>query len=60
MRALPVARELALLDLELSSTDTGEIMRAGLHEFLGEFQSRLSRVHDSMMEDILRAVPASL
>ena len=59
MRALPVARELALLDLDLGSTDTGEIMRAGLHEFLGEFQTRLSRVHDSMMDDILRAVPAS-
>ncbi|MEI6135984.1 MAG: alpha-E domain-containing protein [Chloroflexota bacterium] len=59
MRALPVARELALLDLELGSTSTENIMHDGLHEFLREFQSRLNRVHSSIMDDILHAVPAS-
>ncbi len=59
MRALPVARELALLDLELSSTSTDDIIRDGLHEFLREFQARLNRIHSSVMDDILHAVPAS-
>ena len=50
MRALPVTRELALLDLELGSTSTENIMHDGLHEFLREFQSRLNRVHSSIMD----------
>lgn len=59
MRALPVARELALLDLELGSTSTEDIIRDGLHEFLREFQARLNRIHTSVMDDILHAVPMS-
>ena len=60
MHALPVARELALLGLDLGSTNIGEIMRGGLHEFLGEFQGRLNRVHSLAMNEILRALPASM
>lgn len=60
MHSLPVTRELALLDLDLGSTGIGEVMRTGLHEFLGEFQGRVNRVHNSTMNDILRALPASM
>ncbi len=60
MHSLPVTRELAILDLDLGSTGIAEIMRTGLHEFLGEFQGRINRVHNSTMSDILRALPASM
>lgn len=60
MHSLPVTRELALLDLDLGSTGIAEIMQDGLHEFLGEFQGRLNHVHGCMMNDILRALPASM
>ncbi len=60
MRALPVARELALMDLELGSTSTGDIMTSGLHEFLREFQVRVNRVHTTITDEIFHAVPASM
>lgn len=60
MHSLPVTRELAILDLDLGSTGIAEIMRGGLHEFLGEFQGRINHVHNSAMNDILRALPASM
>jgi uncharacterized alpha-E superfamily protein len=60
MHSLPVTRELAILDLDLGSTGIAEIMRSGLHEFLGEFQGRINHVHNSAMNDILRALPASM
>ncbi|MGE3856797.1 MAG: alpha-E domain-containing protein [Dehalococcoidia bacterium] len=60
MHSLPVTRELAILDLDLGSTGISEIMRIGLHQFLGEFQARINHVHDSTMNDILRALPASM
>ena len=60
MHALPVTRELALLDLDLGSTGISEIMQTGLHEFLKEFQGRVNHVHTCMMNDILRALPASM
>lgn len=58
-QALPAARELALLELDLGAADAEEVVEAGLHEFLDEFQARLARVHDAMRDGIFRAVPTA-
>ena len=60
LQALPAARELALLDLDLSAASTRDVLGLGLHEFLDEFQVRLQRVHDAIAEHILRALPRSV
>lgn len=58
-QALLAAQELALLQLDLGAASAEEVVRDGLHEFIDEFQVRLGRVHEAMVDRIFRAVPAA-
>ena len=59
-QALPAARELALLQLDLGAAEAEAIVRTGLHEFIDEFQTRLGRVHNAITDGIFRAVPTAV
>ena len=58
-QALPAARELALLQLDLGAANAELVVHEGLHEFIDEFQIRIGRVHEAMTDNIFRAVPAA-
>ncbi len=57
-QTLNVARELALLDLDLRSIDEAALVRQGLHEFMDGFQGRLIDVDRLIHEHIFRVVPS--
>jgi len=58
-QALPAARELAVLQLELGAAYAAEIVESGLHEFLDEFQVGLGRIHHAMTDGMFRASPVA-
>lgn len=55
---LPVARELALFDLDLRSIDEAGLVRQGLHEFMDGSQGRLNEVDRLLHEHIFRVLPS--
>lgn len=55
-----IERELMLLLLELGATDVQTVIRAGLHEFIDDFQARLSRVDEAMGEYVFHALPEAV
>ncbi len=55
-----VARELALLGLDLSSLDERRLVQEGLHEFLDSFQARLSGIDVHLHEQIFRLTPSAI
>ena len=57
-QTIHVARELALLDLDLRSIDEGALVRQGLHEFMSSFQARLIDVDRLVHEHIFHVVPS--
>ena len=56
-RSVRAAREIALLELDLRAADSANVIRSGLHQFLDDFQVRLGRIDEALMEDIFRALP---
>lgn len=54
-RSVRAAREVALLELDLRAANAANVIRAGLHEFLDEFQIRLQDFDRALMEDIFQA-----
>ncbi len=55
-----VSRELALLDLDLSSLDERRLTDERLHDFLDTFQARLSGIDEHLHEQIFRLIPSSV
>ena len=55
-----VSRELALLDLDLSSLDEQRLSGEHLHEFLDGFQARLIGIGEHLPEQIFRLIPSSV
>jgi len=55
-----VSRELALLDLDLSSLDERRLTEERLHDFLDTFQSRLIGIDEHLHEQIFRLIPSSV
>lgn len=53
-----VARELALLDLDLASTNEAALVRLGVHEFMDSFQARLVEVDRLLHEHVFRVLPS--
>ncbi len=60
MERLPAERTLALLELDLAALDINRVLAAGLHEFLDDFQSRLTEVQRALTDHIFRAIPESV
>ena len=57
-QTIHVARELALLDLDLASIDEAALVRQGLHEFMDGFQGRLIDIDRLLHEHIFRVLPS--
>ena len=57
-QTIHVARELALLDLDLASVDEAALVRQGVHEFMDGFQARLIDVDRLLHEHIFRVLPS--
>ena len=57
-QTIHVARELALLDLDLQSVDEAALVRQGLHEFMKNFQARLIDVDRLVHEHIFHVLPS--
>ena len=58
--AVHVSRELALLDLDLSSLDERRLTDERLHDFLDTFQARLIGIDEHLHEQIFRLIPVSV
>ena len=54
------SRELALLDLDLSSLDEPRLSGEHLHEFLYSFQARLSEIDVHLHKQIFRLTPSAI
>lgn len=59
-QAMQTSRELAVLELELAATDEDSLIRDGLHEFLGGFQGRLTKIDQLLAEHIFRVLPSAV
>jgi uncharacterized alpha-E superfamily protein len=57
---LPAERLLSMLELDLGALTIDQVLAAGLHEFLDDFQSRLIEVQTGLTDHIFRAVPESV
>ena len=55
-----VSRDLALLDLDLSSLDERHLTEERLHDFLDSFQARLIGINAHLHEQIFRLIPSSV
>ncbi len=56
--ANPAEKTLGRLMADLSYSDIGDVMKAGLHEYLDAFQSRLNEVGDRIGSTFFRLSPA--
>ena len=56
-RQVGALRKIMNIELDLGALAIGEVMRAGLHEFLDDFQARLIEVDQALAGDIFRVLP---
>jgi uncharacterized alpha-E superfamily protein len=59
-RAIRAARETTLLELDLRAAHAEDVIHTRLHEFLDEYEARLSAIDLALHEDIFRARPDGL
>lgn len=56
-RRAAAQRGIALLHLDLGATDMDQLIDDGLHEFLDDFQQRLSEIDRAITDNVFRAEP---
>ena len=56
-RAVPAAREILLLQLDLQASSIDRVIATGLHEFIDWFQVRLIDIDEELGDHLLHALP---